>query len=147
MSVRRATLDDLPLVCDLAGRFHAYSPWKHVTPDPEAIATFAAHCIENGAVFITDDQDGQDGDDTGGMCGGVLTPLYFAPDFKVAVELVWWAPRGGQALRAAFEDWARSVGASAIQFSALGDEHLPAVSRIYRRAGFVLAEAAFLKEL
>lgn len=135
--IRAATPDDLDTVCERAAAFHAYSPWRAVEFEADAVRAFAATIIAGGGVFLSDE----------GLCGGVIQPLYFNPAFKVAVELVWWAPSEGQALKAAFEEWARASGASAIQFSALGDRHLAAVTRIYGRAGYRLAEASFLKGL
>lgn len=133
--IRRATPDDMEHVVELGRAFHAYSPWRGVSYDHDAIRAFVAGCIETGAIFLSET----------GMCGGLVSPLYFNPAFRIGVEFFWWAPDGGSALRQAFEDWAREEGAQGVQFSALSDEHLPAVTRIYRRSGFAPAETAFVK--
>lgn len=137
MGVRRATEADLPQILDYAVQFHAYSPWRSVPMDMAAVETLARGLLTGGAIFVSES----------GMCGGILAPLYFAPSRLVATELFWWAPQDGQALREAFEGWAREQGAFAAQFSALADDRLPAVARIYRRSGFRPAETAFIKGL
>jgi hypothetical protein len=133
--IRRATSEDMPQILDLARRFHAYSPWSVIPCDDGAIEAFAASLIENGVILLTDD----------GMCGGAINPLYFSPSFTIGIEFFWFAPSGDNGLRAAFEAWCRERGAVGVQFSALADDHLPAVARLYRRAGFEPAETAFVK--
>jgi hypothetical protein len=133
--IRRAEAQDAPVIARLGAKFHAYSPWSAVPYDAAAAEAFALHCITTGAVFLTED----------GMCGGILVPLFFSPETKVAAELFWWAPTEGAALRKAFEAWALEAGASAVQFSALADGHSKAVGRLYRMAGFEPVETAYLK--
>ncbi|HEY9219546.1 MAG TPA: hypothetical protein VIO94_15975 [Phenylobacterium sp.] len=135
--IRRATINDVPHVVECGRAFHAYGTWSHVPLDEDAFGAFAHNVIAGaGAIFVTDD----------GMCGGVLVPAYFNPSFVMAAELFWWAPSEGRALREAYEAWAKSEGAAAVQFSAMTDEHLPGVSRLYRMGGFRQAEVAFVKE-
>lgn len=137
MITRKATLDDLSTVLGHADAFHQYGVWKDVPVDWEAFGAFATAIIDKGAIFLADD----------GMCGGCLSPLYFNPAFTLAVEFFWWSPKNGQALRSAFEQWALEQGANAIQFSAMGDDHAPAIARLYRRAGYVPAETAYIKRV
>jgi hypothetical protein len=133
----RATAADVPRIVDLGARFHAYSCHRGIPFDAEAFRGVAERLVEGGAVFLSDD----------GMCGGLVSPLYFNPAFSVAVELFWYAPNGGKGLREEFEAWAEEQGVSAIQFSAMADDHLPAVTRLYRRAGYAPIETLFLKRL
>jgi GNAT superfamily N-acetyltransferase len=134
--MRRAEASDLDRVVTLAANFHAYGVWKDVPLDRGAFTAFVANLIENGAVFLTDT----------GVIAGLISPFYFQPAFKLGVELFWWAPDGGgRELREAFEGWAREQGATAVQFSAMGDENAERVARLYRRAGFEPAETAFVK--
>lgn len=135
LSIRRACSEDLPQIVIWSRAFHAYSPWSYAGFDESAVQAFALGCIENGAVFLSED----------GMCGGLVMPLYFNPAVKIGIEFVWYAPAGGSELRQAFEDWSRDQGAHGVQFSALGDSHLPALTRIYARHGFTPAETAFVK--
>ncbi len=122
----------------MARAFHGYSPMQDIAFDAEAVARFITDVISGpGAVFVTET----------GMCGGVVSPLYFNPSALLATELVWWAPDGGRELREAFEAWAKESGAQLAGFSALHDDRLPAVTRIFRSAGFTPAETTFLKRL
>lgn len=136
--IRKAEASDVPQVVACGRAFHAYGTWSHVPLNEADYAEFAAATIasDTGAIFLTED----------GMCGGLMIPAYFNRAFIFAAELFWWAPSEGKALREAFETWAKEAGASAVQFSAMTDDHLPAVSRLYRMGGFKPAETAFVKE-
>jgi hypothetical protein len=133
--IRRAVTEDRAAILLMGERFHGYSPWRDVEFDRDAVGVFVDGLLISGAIFLHDD----------GMCGGIISPPYFNPAFALAVEFFWYAPTGDKGLRAAFEAWAREGGALGVQFSALADDHLPAVSRLYRRAGFIPAETAFVK--
>lgn len=127
-----ATHDDLDRIVEMGRQFHAYSPWSDVPYDPETVRIFAANTIDKGVIFLSFE----------GMCGGIIHPLYFSPETLIGIEFFWWR---GSGLRQLFEDWCRERGAFGVQFSALADDHLPAVSRLYRAAGFKAAETAFVK--
>lgn len=122
-------------------KFHALSPWRHERYDPEASRVFVHAMQENpdGYYLCTND----------GFIGGVLTPMWFAPDTVLAVELFWYSEKTGegQRLRNAFESWAKQRGAKYIQFSALADAHEPAVRRIMARSGYDAIEIGFRKTL
>lgn len=134
--VRRATQADLDQVVALGIDFHAFSPHSVDPVDMDAWRDFASRLIEHGGVFVSD----------GGMIGGFLSPLYFNPAIQYAYEAFWWAPDGsGRALKSAFEAWAREVRAVGIQWTALQDENLPRVDKIYRRSGAVPVEVAYRK--
>ena len=136
-AIWRATDADTERIVEMGAKLHASGPYADVPYNPDATAEFVAGILAQGAVFMTDD----------GMCGGAIFPFYLNPDFKMATEFFWWAPKDGRRLREAFEVWAVEQGASAVQFSALTNERLPAVTRIYRGAGFRPAETAFVKRL
>lgn len=127
-----ATHDDVPLIVEMGEQFHAYSPWREVPYDREAVAAMARGIIDQGVIFLSED----------GMCGGVVQPLYFSPGVRIGIEFFWWK---GHGLRQQFEDWCHEQGAYGVQFSALADDRIRAVSRLYRAAGFEEAETAFVK--
>jgi hypothetical protein len=131
-------MDDLPRVLELAHAFHAASTWAKIPFDDAAFLATAAAMVEadEAAIFLGED----------GMCGGLINGLYFSPQTRVAIELFWWAPREGTALRQAFEAWATAHDVAAIQFSAMANERRTAVERLYRAAGYAPAETAFVKE-
>lgn len=135
--IRRATLDDVPEIVDLGARFLAYSRHRDIPLDRAAFGNFAAGMIDSGVIFLSDE----------GMIGAVRCPLYFNPAVIVAAEVFWFAPKEGQALKAAFEQWAVEIGAYAIQYSAIVDDHAKAVDRIYRRSGCVPIETAYFKRI
>lgn len=135
--IRTATKDDLERIADLGADFHAYSPWCKVPFDREAIKAFCSSMIDGGVIFLSDE----------GLCGGLLNPLYFNPSVVIAVELFWWAPSEGAALRKAFEEWAAENNAFGVQFSALGDERAATVEALFKRAGYRKVETGYFKEL
>lgn len=135
--IRTATVDDIPALVEMGRKFHAYSIWQAVDYDAADVARLLEGIIPAGGVFLSED----------GMCGGLISPLYFSQKTALAVELFWWAGSNGKALREAFEGWAREHGAAFVQCSALSDDRLPAVSRLYARAGYTPAETAFVKGL
>lgn len=137
--IRQATLEDMPQVLDLAHRFHAASTWARLPFDDGAFTATATAMIEQpeGVIFLSED----------GFCGGLINGLYFSPQTRVAVELFWWAPSEGRALREAFEAWAWAGNVAAVQFSAMADDRRQAVERLYRVAGYAPAETAYIKEL
>lgn len=135
---KQAALGDEPYLVELAREFHQYSPWRDTTFDEQAVYGLAVHLIGQGGVFFTDT----------GFIAGLLVPLHFDPSTIVATEVAWYAPDGGgRELRDAFEDWAREQGATMVQFSALGDEHLDQVHNNFLKNGFHLAELQYVKRL
>lgn len=135
--ITKATRDDMARVMACARAFHAYGVWKHVPLDEAAFEAFAGALIDGAGVILLSDD---------GFCGGILSPAYFNPSFVIAAELFWWGEGEGRALREAFEAWAQQHGANAVQFSAMADDRLPAVSRLYRMAGYQPVECGFVKE-
>lgn len=135
--IRRATIEDLPHILELGRQFHAYSPWKHIPINEDDLSAMLKNVIETGVILLS----------YNGMCGGIINPLYINNDHKAAIELFWWAPSEGLALRQAFEEWAAEQGASLIQFSALANERMGAIGRMYRRAGYDFVEGIFYKEV
>ncbi len=135
--IRRATDADIPEIVEMGARFLAYSMHRDIPLDREAFAETARLMISGGILLLSDE----------GMLGGFLVPLYFNPAYVAAAEVFWFAPKEGSALKAAFEEWAVESGAYAIQFSAIADDRISAVDRIYRRSGFKPVEMAYLKRV
>lgn len=135
--IRRATLDDLKDACEFATRFHSESVHADVPVVAEPLETWMAGLIEGGAVFLSDE----------GIIGGVMVPFYWNPAFKMAVELFWWAPKDGRALRVAFEQWAAEQEACRIVFSGQVNERQDTIDKIFRRAGYRPVEVGYVKGL
>lgn len=135
--IRRATVADIPQILEFGRAFHAFSPWKNIPIDEPALEAMLRKVMEDGAIFMAEN----------GMCGGVMNPLYINPAYLAAVEMCWWAPKDGAALRKAFEEWAVEHGASFIQFSALANERMGLVGKMYHRAGYDFVEGIFFKRV
>jgi len=132
--VKRATVADIPHLMPFARAFHAQAA---IGPDfdPATVQGFLAGMIggENSAVMMTDH----------GAIGGVLVPAYCDPTWKIAVELFWWAEKGGLALLAAFEKWAADMGANEVRMTSLAS--LPRADRVLRLKGYQPAEISYQK--
>lgn len=135
--IRRATLEDTQIATAFAREFHAESVHAGIPVVPEVLEAWMAGLIEQGAVFLS----------PRGIIGGLVSPIYFNPDYRVAVELFWWAPEEGRALREAFEGWAIEQGVNAIQFSGQRNERAETVEKLFRRAGYEPVETGFVKRL
>ncbi len=137
-AIRKCDLDDIELILGLARDFHSSSIWSHEPFNREAVRGMLQNIIPMGGVYTNET----------GFIAGMLTPLYFSPNTRVATELAWWAPSGGgRELREAFETWAREAGAALVQCSALADENFEDVNRNFNKAGYKLAELSYVKEL
>lgn len=138
--VRKAAPEDLEAVMEWGRRFHAYSPWGKRVAIAEADWRQTVESLlasEDAAVFVSD----------GGFCGGLIFPMYFNHAYRVAQELFWFAEADGTALREAFEAWAKSRGAQALQMSCIADEREAAVRRLFRKAGYAATETSLMKEI
>lgn len=129
--------------CDLlkfARAFHALSPYAALPFDPNACMRMFSHLeeSEDGVLITTPD----------GFCGGLIMPLWFSPQTRVATELFWFT-RGhdGAWLRETFEAWAREKGCNVSAFSALANEREPGLRRIMARAGYHASEVSFQKAI
>lgn len=151
MIVRPATLEDLPAYMPLALAFHAASPIRQAIPfSVEGFADFYTAAIEsqNMGVWLAE-QDGR----LIGICGALVYPMYFNPDYWVAQELWWYLSpeaRGhgaGKAMYDAIDAWATEKGASALFMIALEDERASKMEKLYVRQGFQPMERTFYKEV
>lgn len=133
--IRRAEPGDIPALVEMGRRFH------------EASGIAAPYCEQatgaflkglmgspDGAVFITE----------GGMIGGVIAPAYCTTEWKMAVELFWWAEdRQGIRLLGEFERWAAEKGANEVRMTTLSG--LEAAERILERRGYAPREISHTK--
>jgi len=132
--MREATLDDMPDLMRFGRAFHEASgqPFPF---EEETTRAFLASIIENpaGVILVTDS----------GMIGGIIAPAYCASTWKMAVELFWWAEKGGMVLLKAFEQWAAEQGAKEVRMTSLAS--LPRADAILKRKGFAPAEISYRK--
>lgn len=81
-----------------------------------------------------------------GVIAGVVTPLYYNPNWTQAVELWWWAEDGnGLRLLEAFETWAWSKGADDINMSTLAHFTPKGVDKLLARRGYELRDQTYRK--
>ena len=98
-----------PDLIDMGRKFHAAT--GHASRFDEAAFCVALDQIEAQGGLFTSKR---------GMIGGVIAPMWCAPDWKAAVELFWWAEDGqGLRLLRRFEQWARDMGAQEIRMTTL----------------------------
>lgn len=132
--IRAATMDDVPALVAFGRRFHeaAGQPFGF---DPDAAAVFAQGVIASpaGCALVSD----------AGMIAGVLSPAYCAPDWRMAIEMAWWAEKDGLALLRAFEAWARDAGAQEVRMTSLAS--LPRADGLLKRLGYEPAEISYRK--
>lgn len=111
--VRYATEDDLPRLLVLAQAEHTRSLWADTTFDPVATSeTIRAFIGGAGRTLLTTQ---------GGYLAGLIQPIGFSCSRTLALEYAWFAQDGsGMALLAAFERWAKRMGAFAVVVSEQG---------------------------
>lgn len=127
-----ATHDDIPRLIEMGRRFHAASGLA-MGFDPQAVEGFLTGLIERGAVFAT----------ARGAIGGMAISPYCDPQWKIAVELFWWAEGDGLRLLRAFEGWAREIGADEVRMTSLAA--LPRADRLLRFVGYAPAEISYTR--
>jgi GNAT superfamily N-acetyltransferase len=135
--IRRATLEDVPALLDMGGRFSERAKLQsNVGYDPVSMkATFEALITNGHPVFISET----------GAIGATLTNHPFNASHVVAQELFWWSEGGeGAALLDALESYCSQEADSLIMI-ALEAIRPEAVGRLYERRGFVPLERSFVK--
>jgi len=129
-------------IMEFAKRFFENSVWRdHVKLSEDGVTAALSMLSTNPDAYfeMTD----------GGAIGGMLTPLWFAPDVIVASELFWYSeqPGEGAKLRERFEAWAKDRGARFVQFSAQINEYEERLRRTLATQGYDAKEIGFIKEI
>lgn len=143
MHVRHATdADRLPAVA-MMRRFHAASglPFRFSAAHAEAQFKLHQSAADRLALVL--------GIPAAGLLLASIAPHPFSGDL-IAQELCWWvnpAARGKASLDMldAYEAWAQGHGADYVALAHLGAD--PAMTRLYRRRGYSIAETYFSKAL
>lgn len=140
MTVRQATVDDIPDLLALGAKFHAMSPHKGMAEfDPDGMARVLDFMIgSNSSVVLTN------GD---GVIGGTYSPVYFNPAKWQMEENFWFADRSGMELLTALVEQARTFGASFVLLSTLENDRSGIIDKVLKRKGFVMLERRYMKEL
>lgn len=118
MSIRKATVTDVPWICNELERFHSTIKSKHrYLPAQPALRDKVLDMIFHHAVFIKESESSPMG-----MIGGYIVDHPFNPDVVLMSETFWWVPpefRGmgiGIALLEEFVNYGKSM-ADTIQVS------------------------------
>ncbi len=149
MTVRIATIEDIPTIVEMGRRFHAASGYASIVAyDPQSAANTFASIMENpDGVLLVAVQDGE-------ICGTAAAmsyPFYFNVHHKTGNEFFWWVNpefRGtnvGRELLDALEMWKDSMNAGSFTVSALESMRPEIVGEIYRRRGYVPSDRSFIK--
>jgi GNAT superfamily N-acetyltransferase len=144
MSIREATVDDVPRLVEMGQRFRAESPYAtRLTENPAQMRALVTQLLEteSGIVFV-EEQD----DQIVGMFLGFLFLHPISGDL-IGSEVVWWVEpefRGrGLRLMRRGEAWAREHGARFMQMVA----PTPDVAQLYRRLGYEEVEQVYQRRM
>lgn len=136
MGVRKATEADIPLLCQLAARFHeaAQLPGEYRA---ETWAEFVKlGVMAAGGVFFVSER---------GMIGGLRLTQPWNDEYEVASEICWWSEDGhGLALLGAFEEWAADCNEVHMMF--LETLRPSAVMRRLESRGYVKGQTMMVKK-
>jgi hypothetical protein len=145
--IRKATIDDLDQIVEMANRFIAFAPHgsliKHTTDD---IVNTVRLLLESGIIFVID-VDGK----AVGILAAMMTSVWYSPSTKVAHEMMWWVNeehRGTIAsikLIKAYENWAQENGANLIAMCDLVIEGQEPVGTTLNRLGYEMSERTYIK--
>ena len=120
--MRYATHDDVLALVELGKPFiHQHPMLKGVAVSDEQLVGVLTNLIDIGVIIVAEDADGG----LIGMLAGMISPIWCAPDYRVAVELAWWMKPGHRngmtAIRMLrqFEAWAESQEASQVVVSSI----------------------------
>ena len=131
--IKPASAADLGDLLDMAQRFHAVSEMP-VRFNRGFMAQNLTQWINFGIVLRSEH----------GMIAGGIIPAYCDPDWKVAIETLWFSEDGkGLPLLRAFESAARDAGANEIRMTHLSA--LPRAAKALSRAGYDAVEVSHSK--
>lgn len=143
MTVRKATLEDLPVVLELAHEFFVSSQYAEYEAKPERLEELFTFVLDKGIVLLAEDQAG-----VAGFLVLVPVPNLFTGELY-AEELAWFVRPRARGSRAALRLmdagalWCRQSSLASWRMVAPTDS--PTVASYYRRLGFSEVETTFIK--
>lgn len=149
VSVRVATLDDLPVLVEMGRQLHAESPrYRDSRYLPEKVEALGRSLIPAGGTHVAE-KDGR----IIGMLAGYVAEQWFS-DYKVASDLTFYiAPEHRKTSRAAlllvraFEQWAIASGAKEIIPGTSTQIDVESTTRFYTKMGYAVYGNTFIKRL
>lgn len=145
MTIRQATVEDLPNMGECAGKFYASSKVLRDF-DLNRFCELWRSLLDSGmgVIFVLEDEG-----KIHGAIGGVKYPDTYSAR-QVATEFFWFvdpASRGaGLSLYHLFEKWAREQSCDEIRMVHLADSMPEKLERVYRHLGFERVEVHYRKE-
>lgn len=157
MTVRVATVEDLPAIVRMAARFRRETAYAgHVDEDVDQLEKLTRFLVEHGVVFVADthtysDQVKERERNLVGMLGAMVV-ANVVDNVLTGTEVAWWVDpeyrgRGtaGVRLLAAVEAWAVTQGAR--RFQMIAPAANARVGELYRRRGYTEIETIWQREL
>lgn len=146
MTIRKATVDDLPRLEALALEFSSAS--KHIRGFSfDRFREAWTHLIESGTgvIFLLSDSEA-----VHGMLGGIIYPDLYSRE-PIATEFFWFVAPGhrgrGIELYHAFEAWAVEMRAKQLRMAYLCDLMPEGMKCLYEELGFEAIETSYGKDL
>lgn len=134
MTIVKASKSDIPHIVEMGAEFHKASGMK-CGFNPQEFSGFVSGIIDQGVIFKTDH----------GMIGGVIAPAYCDHSHLQAIELFWWAEKGGVALLRTFEEWALDNKANEIRMTTIHRIERPSV--LLGKLGYSAQEISYGKAI
>jgi len=145
--IRVATEADIDPLLVMSRHFVQFAPHARMMGATDESMTKAIRFVlDQGQIFLAE-VDGK----IVGMLMAVIFPIWFVPQSRCAMELVWWVEpehRGGTiAIRMvkAFEEWGRMQGATMATMGDFVVDGQPPVGDMIMRMGYMPSERAFVK--
>lgn len=147
--IRRATIDDVPIMAVYGEQFFDEAGWGDVASyDLGDCAASLAQMVESDDAIMLVADEGE----IVGMVAGVIFPLYFNRAHRTGQELFYWVRPGdrngiGRALLRALADEAKARGCKSWSMIALDKVRPEATGMMYRREGYRPSEHSYIKVL
>ena len=133
--IRAAKQSDIPMIVALWEDFHAEANPPYSFDKPSAYAFVGGMIESKDAIVLVSSR---------GVICGFVTPNPVNFEWKMAMELYWWAEDGkGGELMKAFKKQARDMGADEIRISCRAST--PKVGNHLERTGFALDEQVYTR--
>lgn len=150
VTIRQAVPRDVDWMVQAGREFHGLTCYGKVAEyDPEAVRAQLQRMIvmpADNVIFVAEGGNG-----LVGMLGAFITPTWFAPKCRVAIELFWWvdpAARKSQAgarLLDELERWWPQRGARGLLMLRTPNVEPKVMDRLYRIRGYVPWDGYYMK--
>lgn len=138
MQARRAQLNDVPVIVELAMESVSRSPLPGVEPDPAAMADMARELVISQAHFIwvVDDADGR----PVACVAAQVTPGWWFKKLQASVLMFYSRqPGAGIVLLRKFAHWVKSRPAIKLAVFSLEHDADPRIAKLLTRLGFAMS--------